>query len=67
MKQVQEERESVLAMDEGETLTTDDLSDIYIQVMGEHREKQKFHVRTRDAKGEFNDYLELRRPFGTAQ
>lgn len=39
MDEVKAARESSLSTDQGETLSTDDLSDIYIQVMGEHREK----------------------------
>ena len=65
MREVQKERESALATEEGETINADDMKDIYIQVMGEHREASKF--RTRDKHGNINDDLEQRRPFGATQ
>jgi len=48
-------------------LSFDDISDIYIQVMGEFRERNNMSLTTRSKNGEINDYLEVRRPFGAAQ
>ncbi len=36
LQEVQQQREAALATEEGESLSTEDLSDIYIQSMGEH-------------------------------
>ena len=66
-KEVEAEREAHLNTEEGESLTLDDLSDIYIQVKGEFREAEKFQVRSKDKQGNINDYLETRRPFGAGQ
>ncbi len=61
------EREGMLAVTEGESLSTDDLADIYQQVKGERRSADNFSLNTRSKDGNIADYLELRRPFGTAQ
>ena len=60
-------KEARLRKQEGETLSLDDLSEIYIQVKAEHREAQKMSLNTRDKNGDIADYLEARRPFGAAQ
>jgi hypothetical protein len=52
---------------EGETLSIDDLSDIYIQVKGANRARANMALETVNKQGEINDYLEVRRPFGSAQ
>ena len=61
------ERESNLASNEGETLTIDDIGDIYMQVMQEYRSERQMNIRSKDARGNINDYLENRRPFGAGQ
>jgi hypothetical protein len=61
------ERSQLLNTKEGESLSFDDISDIYIQVMGEFRERGNMSLSTRSKTGEINDYLEVRRPFGAAQ
>ena len=45
----------------------DDMADIYIQVQGENRNRANFASQSRSKTGEINDYLEVRRPFGSAQ
>lgn len=67
MHDIIEEKEKYLNTKEGETLSTDDLSDIYMQVMSEARGKTNMNLATRSKNGEINDYLEVRRPFGAAQ
>jgi hypothetical protein len=67
MGQVMQERSSLLNTKEGESLSLDDISDIYIQVMGENRAKTNMSLTTRSKTGEISDYLEVRRPFGAAQ
>ena len=52
---------------EGECLSVDDLSDVYMQVMGEQRNKGNFSLTTKSKEGEISDYLETRRPFGATQ
>ena len=52
---------------EGETLSIDDLADIYCQVQGANRARDNFGFNTRTKTGEINDYLEIRRPFGSTQ
>ena len=54
-----------MAKDEGESLSTDELTQIYLKVvMSRYREKETFQMNTKTKTGEVNDYLELRRPFG---
>ena len=65
---VKQRREAHLNSSEGETLSSEDIADIYIQVMAEYRNNKNLPGKSRDEKGEFVDYLETRRPFGaTAQ
>ena len=67
VKAIKRQREQALDLDEGETLSIDDIADIYIDVMAQFREENGFQGKARDKKGEFKDYLEVRRPFGAAQ
>lgn len=67
LNEVKKHREQSLDLKEGETLSLDDITDIYIQVMAEYRNKQGFSNKGRRNGDEYADYLEVRRPFGTAQ
>lgn len=67
MSDVIEQKSSLLNTAEGESLSVEDISDIYMQVMGEYRGKTNMTLTTRTKTGEINDYLEVRRPFGAAQ
>ena len=67
MEEVKAERTKLLNHAEGESLSIDDIEDIYIQVRGEEREKYNFSLNTRNKTGDISDYLEARRPFGAAQ
>ena len=67
VREVKAHREKSLDMKEGETLSMDDIADIYIQVMAEYRNKQGFSNKGRRTGDEFADYLEVRRPFGATQ
>lgn len=67
MSEIADDRTSLLNTAEGESLSVDDMADIYIQAMGEYRNKSNFSLSTRSKTGEINDYLEVRRPFGAAQ
>lgn len=67
MSQVMDDRSSLLKTKEGESLSIDDISDVYMQVMGEHRAKSNMKLTTKSKTGEISDYLEVRRPFGAAQ
>lgn len=67
MDEITKERTSLLNQQEGESLSIDDISDIYIQAMAEHRQKTNLSLKTKGKTGEISDYLEVRRPFGTAQ
>lgn len=62
--QVADQREALLNKQDGESLSIDDLSEIYIQVKGEARDAANMSLQTRDKKGDISDYLESRRPFG---
>ena len=66
-EEVKAERTALLNHEEGESLSIDELQDIYIQVKAEERAKYNFELTTRTRKGEINDYLEVRRPFGAAE
>ena len=60
-----EEHSKHMAKDEGESLSTDELTQIYMKVvMARYREKETFQMNTKTKTGEINDYLEVRRPFG---
>ena len=61
-----EEAEAGLSKDDGESLSMDDLQDIYIQVRGANRARANMALETRSKNGDINDYLEVRRPFGAA-
>ena len=67
MGQVMEDRSKIINTKEGESLSIDDISDVYMQVMGEARSKSNISLATRSKTGEISDYLEVRRPFGAAQ
>lgn len=67
MDVVMDERSRMLNEKEGELLSIDDISDIYMQVMGEHRGRNNMQLTTKSKNGEIADYLEVRRPFGAAQ
>jgi len=67
MNEIADDKLSLMNTAEGENLSFDDMADIYIQAMGEHRNKNNFSLTTRSKTGEINDYLEVRRPFGAAQ
>ena len=62
-----EAREAVLNKSEGESLSIEDLSEVYIQVRGDQRARNNMALNTQSKTGEINDYLEVRRPFGSAQ
>ena len=67
LKEVKKHREQSIDKKEGESLSLEDLTDIYIQVMAEYRNKSGFSNKGRRNGDEFADYLEVRRPFGAAQ
>jgi hypothetical protein len=67
MDVVMEDRSKLLNQKEGELLSIDDISDIYMQVMGEHRGRTNMQLTTKSKNGDIADYLEVRRPFGAAQ
>lgn len=59
--------EKQLRTDEGETPTYDDYQRIYLQAHDEYRSAHNMSLKTRDRHGRIDDYLEVRRPFGTDQ
>ena len=67
MKEVKAERTKYLNSKEGESLSIDDLQDVYCQVKAEERERYNFSLNTKSKTGDITDYLETRRPFGAAQ
>ena len=67
MAEVKAERTQFLNSEEGESLSIDDLQDIYCQVKGEERVKHNFSLNTKSKSGEITDYLESRRPFGATE
>ena len=66
LAEVSAERTKYLNHEEGESLSVDDMQDVFCQVKGELREKHKFSLATKGKNGDIADYLETRRPFGTA-
>jgi len=63
---IRDERSSLLNEREGESLSMDDLESVYMQAMGELRNRMNMSLATKTKTGEINDYLEVRRPFGAA-
>ena len=53
-----------LDVDNGEDLTPDDIAEIHKDADNEIRAKMNLNVRTRSKRGDIEDYLEVRRPFG---
>ena len=66
-EEAKEERRNLLNREEGEDLSIDDITEIYMIVMGDVRNQQGFTLQTRSKDGKINDYLEVRRPFGAAE
>ena len=67
VEEIKEKRSKALERSEGETLSPEDITDIYIEVMAEYRNKNNLAGQARDKDGEYVDYLETRRPFGAAE
>ena len=67
VKAIKRQREQALDQDEGETLSVDDIADIYVEVMAEYRQANNIGGKKKNERGEYQDYLEVRRPFGVAQ
>ena len=65
--EISDEKSKNLAIEEGEKLGIQDYQEIYIQAMGEARQREKFTVKSRDKNGDIHDYLEVRRPYGVNQ
>ena len=65
--ELSDQRSQLLRHEEGESLSIDDLQDIYIQARAEERQKYNFSLTTRSKNGDISDYLESRRPFGANQ
>lgn len=61
-----EEKNKTLNTEEGESISWDDYQDLYIQAKAEERAKYNFQLNTKNKTGDIADYLEVRRPFGTA-
>ncbi len=53
-------------VDNGENLSPDDIHEIHRQADSEIRSKMNLHVKTRGKRGDIEDYLEVRRPFGAS-
>lgn len=53
-------------VENGEDLTPDDIHEIHRQADSEIRAKMNLNVKTRGKRGDIEDYLETRRPFGAS-
>jgi hypothetical protein len=51
-------------VDNGEDLTPDEIAEIHHSAMNEMRDKMNINLKTRNKRGDIEDYLEVRRPFG---
>jgi hypothetical protein len=51
-------------VDNGEDLTPDEIAEIHHSAMNEIRDKMNLNMKTRNKRGDIEDYLEVRRPFG---
>ena len=66
IEEIVAERTKYLNSEEGESLSLDDMQDVYIQAKAEEREQYNFSLNTKGKSGDISDYLETRRPFGAA-
>lgn len=66
-KELVDAKNSSLNATEGETISWDDYQDLYIQAKAEERAQHNFELNTKNKTGDISDYLEVRRPFGTAE
>jgi hypothetical protein len=57
------ERLKNMDVDNGENLSPDDIAEIHNSALNEIRDKMNLNVRTRNKRGEIEDFLEVRRPF----
>ena len=62
-----DEKLKTLDVENGENLTPDDIAEIHHSAMNEIRDKMNLNVRTRNKRGEIEDFLEVRRPFGAQE
>lgn len=62
-----DERLKTMDVENGESLTPDDIADIHREADEDMRAKMKLKVNTRNKKGDIEDYLEVRRPFGQGE
>lgn len=62
-----EEKLKTLDVDNGEDLSPEDVGQIHHQAMNDIRDKFNLNVRTRNKRGEIEDFLEVRRPFGAQE
>ena len=67
MQEVMDDPSRLFNTREGESLSNDVISDVYLQVMGEHRARTNTPLTTKSKTGEISDYFEMRRLFGAAQ
>ena len=66
IKEEIEEKTQQLNHAEGESISMDDYQEIYCEVKAEERIANNFSLNTKDKKGDIQDFLEARRPFGAA-
>lgn len=64
VKQLINEKLKTKDVQNGETITPDDISEIYRDASEDVRATHNLKTRTRGKNGEIEDYLETRRPFG---
>lgn len=62
-----EEKLRTMDVDNGEDLTPDDIEAIHHKAMDDVRDKMNVNMRTRNKRGEIEDFLEVRRPFGQTE
>lgn len=62
-----QEASASLNAQEGESLSIEELTEVYIQSKGAARERANLGINTRTKTGEISDYLEVRRPIGAEQ
>lgn len=59
-----DEKLKSLDVENGEDLTPDEIAEVHRRADMEIRDKMNLNLRTRSKRGEIEDYLEVRRPFG---
>lgn len=67
VEELVEAKLKTMDVENGEALSAEEIGEIHHKAMNEIRDKMNLNVRTRNKRGEIEDYLEVRRPLGAQE